>query len=58
MALNGAVFNVGAAGGAGMGGLLLALGGYDALGLGLPVFALAAALVVWRPGRRQHRTGE
>ena len=58
MALNGAVFNVGAAGGAGMGGLLLALGGYDALGLGLPVFALAAALVVWRPGRRRHRTGE
>lgn len=46
MALNSTVFNLGAAGGAASGGLLLALGGYDALGLGLPVFAVAAALLV------------
>lgn len=51
MGLNGAVFSLGAAGGAAAGGLLLALGGYDALGLGLPVFALAAALLVWQPIR-------
>lgn len=49
MGLNGAVFSLGAAGGAAAGGLLLAIGGYDALGLGLPVFALAAAWLVWQP---------
>lgn len=46
MALNGAIFNLGAAAGAATGGLLLALAGYDALGLGLPVFAVGAALLV------------
>ena len=49
MGLNGAVFGLGAAGGAAAGGLLLAIGGYDAVGLGLPVFALAAAMLVWQP---------
>jgi predicted MFS family arabinose efflux permease len=48
MTLSGALFNVGAAGGAAIGGLLLALGGYAALALGLPVFAIAAAALVWR----------
>ncbi len=46
MALNAGIFNLGAAGGAAVGGLLLAFGGYEALGLGLPVFALAAGLLV------------
>ncbi len=46
MALNAAIFNLGAAGGAAVGGVLLAFGDYEALGLGLPVFAVAAALLV------------
>ena len=50
MVLNGSIFNAGAAGGGAIGGLLLALGGYGALALGLPIFAVAAALLVWRPG--------
>jgi predicted MFS family arabinose efflux permease len=45
------VYSLGAAVGAGAGGLLLALGGYPALGAGLPVFAVAAAaLAVARRG--------
>lgn len=34
--------------GGALGGLLLALGGYPALGTGLPLCALATALLVWR----------
>lgn len=49
MVLNGSLFNLGAAGGGALGGLLLATGGYAALGLGLPVFAVTAALLVQRP---------
>ncbi|MGH2558472.1 MAG: MFS transporter [Thermomicrobiales bacterium] len=48
MALNGAIANLGAAGGGAAGGALLASGGFDALALGLPVVALAAALLVCR----------
>ena len=48
MALNGSLLNVGAAGGGAIGGLLLALAGYDALAYGLPLFSLASALLVWR----------
>ena len=48
MTLNGALFNLGAAGGGAIGGLLLALGGYSAMALGLPLFAIAAAALVWR----------
>ena len=34
------------------GGILIALGGYDAAGIGLPLFGLlAAVLVVWQPAR-------
>ncbi len=51
MGLNGAIFSLGAAGGSAAGGLLLAVGGYDTLGLGLPVFALASTLLVWQPSR-------
>jgi DHA1 family inner membrane transport protein len=53
MVLNGSVLNFGTAGGAILGGALIAFGGYAALGIGLPVFALAAALLVWWPGSRQ-----
>ena len=55
MVLNGSIFNLGAAGGGAIGGLLLALGGYGVLALGLPVFAIAAALLVWWPSRRGAR---
>ncbi|MBA2755531.1 MAG: MFS transporter [Chloroflexia bacterium] len=51
MTLNGSLFNLGAAGGGAVGGLLLSLGGYGALALGLPVFGLASALLA-RPAPR------
>jgi predicted MFS family arabinose efflux permease len=49
MVLNGTVFNLGAAGGGAVGGGLLALGGYGALAVGLPAFALLAAALAWAP---------
>ena len=49
MVLNGAVFNLGTAAGVAASGLLIALGGYAALGLALPLAAAVAAGVVWRP---------
>ena len=51
MVLNGSVLNLGTAGGAVLGGALIAFGGYAALGIGLPLFALAAAALAWRPDR-------
>ena len=53
MALNGSLYNLGSAAGGALGGLLLAAGGYGALGLGLPLFAGAAALLAGRHGRRE-----
>jgi predicted MFS family arabinose efflux permease len=53
MVLNGSVLNLGAAGGAVLGGALIAFGGYAALGIGLPFFALVAAALAWWPGSRQ-----
>jgi MFS transporter, DHA1 family, inner membrane transport protein len=53
MVLNGSVLNLGTAGGAVLGGTLIAYGGYSALGIGLPLFALAAAFLAWWPGSRQ-----
>ncbi len=50
MVLNGSLINAGTAGGAALGGVLIALGGYGALGLGLPLFAFAAAALAWWPG--------
>ena len=47
MVLNGSVLNLGTALGAAAGGFLIANGGYPALGVGLPLFALIAALLVW-----------
>jgi predicted MFS family arabinose efflux permease len=51
MTLHGALFNLGAAGGGAIGGLLLAAAGYDALAAGLPAFGLGAAALAWRSGR-------
>ena len=53
MVLNGSVLNLGTAGGAILGGALIAFGGYPALGIGLPLFALVAAALAWWPGSRQ-----
>jgi predicted MFS family arabinose efflux permease len=55
MTLNTSLFNLGAAGGGAIGGALLAFSGYEALAIGLPVFALGAALLTWRPSRSQRR---
>jgi MFS transporter, DHA1 family, inner membrane transport protein len=51
MVLNGSILNLGAAGGTTLGGLLIALGGYQALGIGLPIFTLFAAILAWWPAR-------
>lgn len=51
LTLSGSVFNLGGAGGGAIGGVLLALSGYDAVAIGLPLFGLAAALLGWRPAR-------
>jgi DHA1 family inner membrane transport protein len=48
MTLNSSLFNVGAAGGGAIGGLLLALSGYGALAIGVPLFGLASAALAWR----------
>jgi DHA1 family inner membrane transport protein len=56
MVLNGSVLNLGTAGGAVLGGALIAFGGYAALGIGLPLFALVAAALAWWPGSRQTAT--
>jgi predicted MFS family arabinose efflux permease len=56
MVLNGSVLNLGTAGGAILGGALIAFGGYTALGIGLPLFALVAASLAWWPGNRQTGT--
>jgi predicted MFS family arabinose efflux permease len=52
MTLHGSLFNLGAAAGGAIGGLLLALAGYGALAIGLPVFGLGSALLAWWPARR------
>jgi len=53
MLLNSSLINFGAAVGAALGGGLIALGGYRALGVGLSFFALlGAALVLWPQGQK------
>ena len=48
MVLNGSVINLGSAVGALVGGILISAGGYTALGIGLPLFSVAAAiLAIW-----------
>ena len=51
MALNASLLNGGAAAGAALGGALIALGGYHAMAIGLPLFALAAAILAWWPAK-------
>lgn len=48
MTLSGSLFNLGGAGGGVIGGLLLAWSGYALLAIGLPLFALSAAVLSWR----------
>jgi predicted MFS family arabinose efflux permease len=52
MVVNGSLINAGTAGGAALGGVLIAFGGYGALGLGLPLFAFAAAALACWPTAR------
>jgi predicted MFS family arabinose efflux permease len=52
MVLTGSVLNLGVTLGGALGGLLLALGGWPAVGLGLPLFALAAVGVLARDAGR------
>jgi predicted MFS family arabinose efflux permease len=52
MTLHGSLFNLGAAAGGAIGGLLVALAGYGALAIGLPIFGLASALLAWWPEDR------
>jgi predicted MFS family arabinose efflux permease len=49
MVLNGSLLNIGAAGGAMLGGMLISFGGYEALGIGLPVVAMVATVLAWWP---------
>jgi predicted MFS family arabinose efflux permease len=49
MIFQGVLFNLGGAAGGAVGGVLIAYGGYAALGIGFPCFAIASALCVWRP---------
>jgi predicted MFS family arabinose efflux permease len=51
MVLNGSLLNLGSAVGALLGGVLISLGGYRALGIGLPVFAVTAAVLAAWPNR-------
>ncbi len=53
MSLNNSIFNLGSAAGGAVGGVLLAVGDYTTLGLGLPAFAVLASLTVWWSGRFQ-----
>ena len=55
MVLNGSLFNLGAAAGAGIGGVLLATGGFNALAVGLPLFGLGSALCM---GIRRSRVND
>ena len=49
MVLNSSLINLEAAGGAVLGGVLITLGGYAALGIGLPVVATVATVLAWWP---------
>ncbi len=51
MLLNGSMVSFGTAAGAAIGGGLIALNGYQALGMGLPIFALIGAVLVLWPQR-------
>jgi predicted MFS family arabinose efflux permease len=55
MVLNGSLFNLGAAIGAAAGGYVLAVGGFGAVAVVLPLFGLISALLVWTPRRQSPR---
>jgi predicted MFS family arabinose efflux permease len=57
MVLNGSATNLGSAGGGLIGGILLATGGYAAIGLTLPLFAIASSLVIWLSSSADSRRG-
>jgi MFS transporter, DHA1 family, inner membrane transport protein len=52
MVLNGSGINLGSAGGGAIGGIMLATGGYTAVGIVLPLFALASSVLIWLSSRR------
>jgi predicted MFS family arabinose efflux permease len=52
LTFNTALFNVGAASGGALGGVLLAVAGYGALAIGLPLFGVAAACLSWPSAAR------
>ncbi len=49
MTLNTAVLALGSGAGSAIGGALLHLGGYTAIGLAIPVFTTTAAVLMWQP---------
>jgi DHA1 family inner membrane transport protein len=51
MVLNGSLLNLGTAAGAIVGGALIALGGYTALGIGFPLFAFTGAALAFWPSK-------
>lgn len=53
MVLNGSILNFATAASAALGGVLIAAGGYGALGTALPLFAFVAAVLAWWPGDRR-----
>jgi len=55
MVLNGTMFSLGTAGGGIAVGLLIAVGGYVAMGVVLPLFAVCAVVVLWRIGELSER---
>lgn len=50
MVFNWAIFNLGSGLGSLIGGIVLATGGYSAIGVVLPAFAVIAAVLIWQPG--------
>jgi MFS transporter, DHA1 family, inner membrane transport protein len=57
MVLNGASINLGSAGGGALGGILLATGGYMAVGLILPLFAIGSSAIIWLSSPASRRSG-
>ena len=55
MTLHGSLFNIGAAAGGALGGLVLATAGYNGLAAILPIFGIGSALLAWWPTQRENR---
>jgi predicted MFS family arabinose efflux permease len=56
LVLNGSLFNIGAAGGAALGGIMLGVGGYVLIGWTVPVLFVVAAMLIWLPGAFRPRS--